>query len=227
MIQPVAQRPGIQGAVLSYDRIGYEEAWALQRTIVDRRITEQCPDTLLLLEHDSVFTIGRSGRQEHWRYDETRLVRAGYPVYHVERGGSITYHGPGQAVGYPILRLAGFCPGPKTYVRMLEEVLIRTLADWGIAGRRIDAWPGVWVGEEEPAKIAAIGVKIQRGVTMHGFALNVTMDLTPFQLITPCGIKGCRVTSMADVLGHAVRIDVVRQRIADLFADVFEIRWTE
>ena len=223
MPQPV--QPPLPGTVFSFDRVGYEEAWSLQRALVDRRATEHCPDTLVLLEHDAVFTIGRSGREEHWRCDERRLVQCGFPVYHIERGGSITFHGPGQIVGYPILRLASFCPGPKAYVRMLEEVLIRTIAHWGIIGQRIDTWPGVWVGSE-PAKIAAIGVKIQRGVTMHGFALNVTMDLSPFQLVIPCGIERCRVTSMAEVLGHHVPLGTVRQRMAEAFAEAFGIAWT-
>jgi lipoyl(octanoyl) transferase len=227
MIERLTERPNPHGAVLSCDRLAYEEAWSLQRTLVEWRSAEQCPDTLVLLEHEPVFTIGRSGRDDHWGGDERRLIQAGYPVYRIERGGSITFHGPGQLVGYPILRLACFCPGPKAYVRMLEEVLIRTLAEWGICGRRIDAWPGVWVGLEHPAKIAALGVKIQRGVTMHGFALNVAMDLSPFQWVTPCGIQGCRVTSMAAVLGHDVRLEAVRQRIADAFGEVFGIQWTE
>ena len=219
----------MQGTVVFYDRLEYGHAWALQRTLVEERIAERRPDTLLLLEHHAVFTIGRSGREDHWGYDERRLIQSGYPVYRIERGGSITFHGPGQIVGYPILRLASFCAGPKAYVRMLEEVLIRTLATWGIAGRRIGAWPGVWVDLEQPAKIAAIGVKIQRGVTMHGFALNATMDLSPFQLVTPCGIQGCRVTSMADILGHDVGMDRVRvrHRMAEIFAEVFGIEWTK
>jgi lipoyl(octanoyl) transferase len=225
MIPPPAQP--VCGTVLSIDRGGYKEAWDLQRALVERRATDQGPDTLVLLEHEAVFTIGRSGREEHWGCDEHRLVQLGYPVYRIERGGSITFHGPGQIVGYPILRLASFCPGPKTYVRMLEEVLIRTMARCGVMGRRIDTWPGVWVGSGEPAKIAAIGVKIQRGVTMHGFALNVTMDLSPFQLVTPCGIEKCRVTSMADVLGHDVQMETVRRWMAEVFAEVFDIEWTE
>lgn len=227
MIPPPTQRTTVHGTVLSYDRLEYEPAWALQRALVDQRAAEHCPDTLVLLEHNAVFTIGRSGHEGHWGYDERRLVQSGYPVYHIERGGSITFHGPGQIVGYPILRLASFCAGPKAYVRLLEEVLIQTLANWGITGRRIASWPGVWIDLETPAKIAAIGVKIQRGVTMHGFALNVTMDLSPFQLVTPCGIQGCRVTSMADALGHDVRMDRVRQRMAEVFAELFGIEWTE
>lgn len=226
MTPPSAQRP-VRGTVLSFDRVGYEDAWDLQRALVEQRVTQHAPDTLVLLEHDAVFTIGRSGREEHWGGDERRLVRSGYPVYRIERGGSITFHGPGQIVAYPILRLASFCPGPKAYVRMLEEVLIRALAHWGIMGRRIDTWPGVWVGSEEPAKLAAIGVKIQRGVTMHGFALNVMMDLSPFQLVTPCGIERCRVTSMADVLGHDVRMEPVRRQVVEMFGEVFGIEWTE
>jgi lipoyl(octanoyl) transferase len=231
MIQPSiplsAQKTIVHGTVRSYDRLEYAHAWALQRTLVEQRAAEHCPDTLMLLEHDAVFTIGRSGREAHWGYDERRLVQSGYPVYRIERGGSITFHGPGQLVGYPILRLASFCAGPKAYVRMLEEVIIRTLANWDIAGQRIASWPGVWIDVEQPAKIAAIGVRIQRGVTMHGLALNVTMDLSPFRLVTPCGIQGCRVTSMADILGHDVPMDIVRRRMADAFAELFGIEWTE
>ena len=226
-IPPLDQRTTVRGSIHCYDRLEYGAAWALQRALVEQRAAEHCPDTLLLLEHNAVFTIGRSGREDHWGCDERRLVQFGYPVYRIERGGSITFHGPGQIVGYPILRLASFCAGPKAYVRMLEEALIRTLATWGIAGRRIDTWPGVWVDLEQPAKIAAIGVKIQRGVTMHGFALNVTMDLAPFQLVTPCGIQGCRVTSMADVLRHDVQLTSVRRRMAEIFAELFDIEWTE
>jgi lipoyl(octanoyl) transferase len=225
MITALAQSSCIQGVLLTYDRLDYEAAWALQRSLVEQRLAGQQPDSLLLMEHAPVFTIGRSGKQEH--YDETRLTKAGYAVYRIERGGSVTYHGPGQLVGYPILRLASFCAGPKAYVALLEQVLIQTLSEWGIEARRIEAWPGVWVGQDEPAKIAAIGVKIQRGVTMHGFALNVTMDLSPFRLVTPCGIQGCRVTSMADVLGRPVDLQPVRDRLAERFADCFSLRWTE
>jgi lipoyl(octanoyl) transferase len=226
MTAPSVQRP-VRGTVLSFDRVEYQDAWGLQRALVEQRVTQHATDTLVLLEHDPVFTIGRSGRAEHWGGDECRLVQSGYPVYRIERGGSITFHGPGQIVAYPILRLASFCPGPKVYVRMLEEVLIRTVAHWGIIGRQIEKWPGVWVGSEEPAKIAAIGVKIERGVTMHGYALNVTMDLSPFQLVTPCGIVQCRVTSMADVLQYDVEIEPVRRKMVEVFGEVFGIEWTE
>ncbi|WP_447978704.1 lipoyl(octanoyl) transferase LipB [Candidatus Nitrospira bockiana] len=213
------------GALITCDRVAYEAAWALQQALVARRIADAWPDTLMVLEHDPVFTIGRSGRPEHWGCDEKRLIDEGFPVYHVERGGSITYHGPGQVIGYPILSLARVCSGPKEYMRRLEEVVIRTLREWGIKGRRIEKLTGVWVGDQDPSKISAMGVKIQKGVTMHGFALNVTVDLRPFRHIMPCGISGCRVTSMAEVLGSAPDITAVRQRLTDIFADVFDLEW--
>ncbi|TAJ32046.1 MAG: lipoyl(octanoyl) transferase LipB [Nitrospirae bacterium] len=213
------------GLLLVYDRLDYAAAWDLQRRLVEERVAGRRPDTLVLVEHEPVFTVGRSGQAAHWG-EEQVLREAGYSLYHVERGGSVTYHGPGQIVGYPILRLSRFCPGPKAYVRLLEDVLIRTLADWGIAGQRVERLPGVWVGEE-PAKIAALGVRIVKGVTMHGFALNVTVDLAPFHRIVPCGITGCRVTSMAALLGTPVEVAMVRKRVAEKFAEVFGLDWTE
>jgi lipoate-protein ligase B len=212
--------------LLNYDRLDYASAWDLQHRLVEERVAARRPDTLVLLEHGPVYTIGRSGKEAHWRGGEAGLRAAGHPVYHVERGGSVTYHGPGQIVGYPILSLAHFCPGPKAYMRRLEEVLVRTLADWGIEGRRVEKLPGVWVGDE-PAKIAAMGVRIVQGVTMHGFALNVTVELEPFHRIIPCGIAGCRVTSMAALLGAPVDGRLVRRQIAEQFADVFGLEWIE
>ncbi|MFQ5931819.1 MAG: lipoyl(octanoyl) transferase LipB [Nitrospiraceae bacterium] len=214
------------GALLSYDCLDYQAAWELQRKLVQERIANRRPDTLILLEHGPVFTIGRSGKDFHWGGDERVLRGLGYPVYRVERGGSVTFHGPGQIVGYPILRLNQFCAGPKAYMRLLEEVVIRTLADWGIAGRRIEKLPGVWVGSGPVEKIAAMGVRIIEGATMHGFALNVSVDLTPFSRILPCGIPSCRVTSMAARLGRPVDHSAVRDRLARVFAEVFGLTWT-
>lgn len=210
----------IQARLLRCGRMDYGAAWALQQTVWRDRIEERCPDTLLLLEHDPVFTIGRRGHVDHC--DESRLFAAGYPVYHVERGGSVTYHGPGQLVGYPILQLSRFCAGPKPYMSLLEEVLIRTLASWSLPSRRMNGFPGVWVGEQ---KIASMGVRIVRGVTMHGFALNVDVNVGPFELIVPCGIAGCRVTSMTLSLRQPVDLLSVRQRLAEQFAEVFELEW--
>jgi len=219
----IVTRPGV---LMSFDRLPYEEAWELQRALVEERVADRRPDTLVLVEHEPVFTIGRSGQPAHWKDDEKSLQAAGYPVYHVERGGSVTYHGPGQIVGYPILRLSHFSPGPKRYMQLLEEVLVRTLANWGITGQRIDKLPGVWVGEEIQEKIAAMGVRIAGGVTMHGFALNVNVDLAPFRRIVPCGIAGCRVTSMQAVLDRPLDVSMVRRRIAEVFAQVFGLVWT-
>ena len=211
--------------LISRSRTDFLQAWRLQRSLVQERIAGHCPDTLLLLEHDPVFTIGRSGRDSHCHVGVDALASRGFPVYYVERGGSVTYHGPGQLVGYPILHLRSYCAGPKTLMRLLEDVIIRVLAEWNIPGRRIDTLTGVWVGEGRAEKIASMGVRVARGVTMHGFSLNVNLDLEPFNHIVPCGIPGCRVTSMARYLGQPVDLLVVRARVAEIFGDVFGLRW--
>ncbi len=213
------------GALMQLERLDYETAWTLQQQLVKDRLAALCPDTLLLLEHEPVFSAGRTARSEHWGGGEDITQVAGIPVVRVERGGSVTYHGPGQLVGYPILKLNRFCQGPKAYVRMLEEVIIRTLGQLNIAGRRMEKLPGVWVGDERPAKIAAIGTRIERGVTMHGFALNVTVDLWPFSQIVPCGLAGCRVTSVAETLAGPAAMHDIRRCVAEQFARVFGLEW--
>jgi lipoate-protein ligase B len=216
----------VRAELIRQGRLDYEAAWALQKQLVDERADSRRPDTLLLLEHEPVYTVGRSGRAEH-RGNEAALRATGIPVHQIDRGGSITYHGPGQLVAYPILKLTDFCSGPKAYVRMLEDTIIGTLALWGIEGRRIEKFPGVWVGRDPSAKIAAVGVRIERGITRHGLALNVAMDLAPFERIVPCGIAGCRVTSMEKVIGGAIDVAAVRAQFADEFARVFGVCWTE
>lgn len=213
------------GSLLCFDQLDYEAAWDLQHQLVEERRADRRPDTLVLVEHPPTYTIGRSGRDGHWGGDEHVLRQTGYPVYRVERGGSITYHGPGQIVGYPILQLKQFCSGPKEYIRLLEQVLIRTLAHYGLAAFRLNKLPGVWVNGNPPEKIAAMGVRIQRGITMHGFALNVAVDVSPFGRIVPCGIPACRVTSMAACLGGSVDVSSVRQQIAAVFGEVFGLEW--
>ena len=230
MVHPVADvsKNGSQrqmGRLTTWGLVPFERAWAFQRELVKDRIAGRAPDTLVLLEHEPVFTIGRTGRQEHWGGDDALMRRAGIPVYHIERGGSVTYHGPGQIVGYPILMLREYCAGPKTFMRLLEDVIIRTLAGWGIRGDRRERMTGVWVGGEQPEKIAAMGVRIVYGVTMHGFALNVGVDLAPFGHVMPCGIPGCRVTSMARVLGTSPPIRDVARRLSEDFGDVFHMTW--
>lgn len=204
----------------------YAEAWTLQKQLQEERIAERQGDVLLLLEHSPVYTLGRSTQPAHWNCGEEVLLRTGADLQPVDRGGSITYHGPGQVVGYPILKLSRYCSGPKQYVRKLEEVVIHTLARWGIEGYRLEKKPGVWVrGNQADAKIAAIGVRIDHGVTIHGFALNVDLDLSPFSLIMPCGLAQCHITSMAEARQSAVSPLVVTQQLAQEFARTFDIQW--
>jgi lipoyl(octanoyl) transferase len=168
-------------------RVGYLDGWRLQEAVA-ARLAAGGPERLLLLEHDPVYTIGRRGTLEHLTASPTELRAAGASVYRVDRGGDITYHGPGQLVGYPIVSL-GDAPDVVAYVRAIEDGLRAALADFGIASRTIDGKTGVWVTlrDGRDAKIGAIGVRVSRGVTRHGFALNVNTDLAPFARMIPCG----------------------------------------
>jgi len=215
-----------QGRLIILSRIPYASALTMQEYLASRRLSDILPDTLLLLEHDPVFTAGRTAKIADFPVDKESASEISIQIIRVNRGGSVTYHGPGQVVGYPVLRLRDHCAGPKSYVSLLEDVLIRTLADWGIVGRRRDRLPGVWVGSDCPMKIASIGVRISQGITTHGFALNVDMDLEPFLHIIPCGISGCQVTSMAAVLGKPMGIARVMLTLATHFADIFGVVWT-
>ena len=212
---------GVSSRVLEVRRLGrvpYAAGLELQERLVADRQAGRVPDTLLLLEHDPVFTLGRNARAEHVLFPEAELRARGFEVFETGRGGDVTYHGPGQVVGYPILDLAPDRCDVHRYVRDLEEVLIRTCADYGVAARRVPGMTGAWVGE---AKIAAIGVRIARWVTSHGFAFNVSADLTPFGLIVPCGLRGRGVTSLERLLGGSVSQDGVMDRLAAHLADVF------
>jgi lipoyl(octanoyl) transferase len=224
--QPRPLHPPRLGTVRFCGLLSYEKGLDLQRTYQAERAADRCPDQLLLMEHEPLYTAGRTTRDSHLASEAHLGEQTGIPLIRTDRGGSITYHGPGQIVGYPILRLADHCAGPKSYVRLLEDVLITTLAEWDIVAHRRDRFPGVWVGGEHPSKIAFIGVRISQGVTTHGFALNVSPDLAPFSHIIPCGIVGCDITSMADRLGTAPDIYAVQQRLADVFAERFHLTWT-
>jgi lipoyl(octanoyl) transferase len=199
--------------------VTYENGMRLQQKFVELRQNDQVADQLLLLEHPPVITLGRGGDARNLlaapRVLESQRVR----FYETTRGGDITYHGPGQLVGYPILHLGEGRRDVRKYVTALEEVLIRTVAEYGITAARVEGRRGIWVGNE---KIAAIGVRIARWVTSHGFALNVNTNLEHFGLITPCGIHGSGVTSIAKRIGHAVPLDDVRAVVAAKFAEVFE-----
>jgi lipoate-protein ligase B len=183
------------------------------------------PDTVLILEHQPVYTLGRSVRESHWGGNEEALRANGADLHCVNRGGSVTYHGPGQILLYPILRLTQHTAGPRQFVHLLEEVAIRLLSLWGIDGYRVDKKPGVWVMAPVPAKIASIGIRVERGITLHGLALNVDMDLTPFQRIRPCGLADCSVTSMAILRKAALPVDIIKRDLARMFGAVFVTDW--
>jgi len=225
----VPENPHQQGNLLSIPSLPFDQALDLQHTLTAQRSENRQPDTLILTEHAPVLTLGRTTKPEHWETHWGELEEKGIALHQTNRGGSVTYHGPGQIIGYPILRLRNFCPGPKIYVQKLEEVLIRTLAEWGIVGCRHESFRGVWVNTQEgyPEKIASIGVRITKGITMHGFALNVNVNLQPFALLSPCGIEHCVMTSMKKLLDQQVDVAHVREQVAAHFAQVFSLKWAE
>ena len=198
-------------------RTRYADAWAVQQEIWKLRHENAIQDILLLTEHEHVYTLGKSTDDNHLLASEEELKISGTDVFHIDRGGDITYHGPGQIVGYPIINLNNYFLDIHRYMRSLEEVIIQTLAKFRIVAEREKDLTGVWVNNE---KIAAIGVKVSRWVTMHGFALNVTTDLSKFDRIIPCGIFHKGVTSMQQYLGE-VDIEAVQQALGDSFAEVF------
>ena len=205
-------------------RVEYGEALGLQRTLVEARRSGKIGDTLLLLEHPPVITLGARSRGARTNVVASgdALQAAGVAVHETGRGGDVTYHGPGQLVGYPIFDLRPDRQDVHQYVRDLEEVLIRAIARFGVEGVRVPGLSGVWVGAEgREAKVAAIGVRISRWITSHGFALNVTTDLTHFQLIVPCGIADRGVTSLEHLTGHAVPLADAEDAIVDAMRQVF------
>ena len=205
--------------------VPYADALALQHRVVEARKRGALNDALLLLEHPPTFTLGRNAKDENILVSREYLRQLGIAVFRVERGGDVTYHGPGQLVGYPILDLHNFRMDVGWLVRSMEEMLIFALGDFGIRGKRIEKLIGVWVEQTSPthseAKLAQIGARIEQWVTYHGFALNVDPNLAHFDLIVPCGISDKAVTSMARVLNRPVDPDAVRQRVAARFGEVF------
>lgn len=200
-------------------RVEYGEALALQRRRAAARVRGEVEDCLLLLEHPPVITLGRGAGREHVRAEKEVLEAHGIKVWEIERGGDVTFHGPGQLVGYPILSLADHGRDIHRYVRKLEDVLIRTLQRYGLQGERSTAGSGVWTAG---AKMASIGVHVGRWVSRHGFALNVGPDLSGFDLIVPCGLDDTRVISLATLLGHTVPLPEVADVVAYEFGVVFD-----
>jgi lipoate-protein ligase B len=203
-------------------QLGYLEALELQRSLARDRISGVIPqDLLLLVEHPPVVTLGRSSKQKHLVASPEFLQSRGVEVFEVERGGDVTFHGPGQLVGYPIIDLKRHRQDLHWYLRKIEEALINSLADYGIPGERNTAYTGVWTRGK---KIASIGVHVRDWVTWHGFALNVTTDLSYFDLIIPCGIDGVVMTSITRELGlEGISMEDVRDRVTAKFADAFDL----
>lgn len=200
-------------------RVTYENGTRMQESLVERRQNDEIPDQLLLLEHPPIITMGRSGSMANVLASPEALQREDVRFYETTRGGDVTYHGPGQIVGYPILHLGEGNRDVRKYVTMIEEVLIRVAADFGVSAARWEGHRGVWVGRQ---KIAAIGVRVARWVTSHGFALNVAPNLAHFDLITPCGIREGSVTSLAKLTGRPITTSEVDDSIVRHFATVFD-----
>lgn len=198
-------------------RLDYDQALQLQQQLLLQRERQSC-DILLLLEHPAVITLGRGGRLSNLRLPETTLAERGIPVLRVGRGGDVTYHGPGQLVGYPIVDLTPRGRDLHRYLRLLEDTLLTTLAAFGLQGRRDPGRTGVWVGA---AKIASIGIGVRRWISWHGFALNVATDLRAFDAIVPCGLTGVRMTSMEAQLGQSIALAQVQQQLIDAFSRCF------
>lgn len=202
--------------------IRYKAACELQKQLVEARKARALPDVLLFCEHPHVITLGRNGRLEHLLAGNRLLAQMNVEFCSTDRGGDITYHGPGQVVGYPILDLTEYRRDVRWYVEQIEEVMIRATADFGVRAARVEGRHGVWVeSDSSEEKLAAIGVHLSRWVTSHGFAYNVSTDLRYFDLIVPCGIAGRRATSLERILARSVSDSEVRERLTHHFGEIF------
>lgn len=206
--------------------IDYAEAHRVQKELQRKRVGGEIGDIVLLLEHPPVLTMGRSAKAQHVLATPELLEARGIPVHEVGRGGDVTYHGPGQLVAYPIIDLKPDRKDVRKYVASLEETMIRTCADFGLAAGRVEGLNGAWIGER---KVGAVGVRISRWVTMHGLALNVNSDLRQFEMIVPCGIQDKGVTSLSAELGRAVHVADLLEPLAGHFARLYEadIEWRD
>ncbi|MGB8701875.1 MAG: lipoyl(octanoyl) transferase LipB [Thermosynechococcaceae cyanobacterium] len=216
---PNSTDPRRSGWLYLYDQVPYQQAWDWQRRLVSDRLQHpESPEVLMLLEHPPVYTLGQGATLDYLHFDPEQPPAE---VYRTERGGEVTYHCPGQIVGYPILNLRHFRPDLHWYLRQLEEVVIQTLKCYGLQGDRVPGLTGVWV---EGYKVAAIGIKVTRWITLHGFALNVCPDLAGFRHIVPCGIGDRPVGRLSDWIPDIDRL-AVRRQLAETFAAVFQVNW--
>jgi lipoyl(octanoyl) transferase len=208
--------------------VDYKETWEYQESLFNALISSKQQGAsdllshLITCEHPHVFTLGKSGKKDHLLADEASLTKIDAKFYQINRGGDITYHGPGQLVVYPILDLDQFFTDIHKYMRFLEEAVILSLADFGMIGHRIEGLTGVWIDLEKPRKIAAFGVKSSRWVTMHGIGFNVNTDLAYFDQIIPCGISDKQVTSMKEELGFPLNMDEVTSRLVGHLGALFD-----
>ena len=212
------------GYIIDLGLMDYKEAWDLQHTLWSRRVEGKVPDLLLFTEHPHVITLGRRGNRSHLKVSQEVMDAMKIPIFHVERGGDVTYHGPGQMVVYPILNLKDYGYRLIRYVSQLEEVILSGLRDFGIEGKKDLSNRGVWA---EGDKIASIGVAIKRWVSFHGIALNYATDLKYFELINPCGLEGAKMTSMERILRKKISKDRLTEKVCFHFKKIFQRDWEE
>lgn len=196
----------------------YKETWDIQKIIHKKRLEDKIPDTLILVEHNPVITMGKSGKTDNLLIPHKLLKEKGIEFYKIERGGDVTFHGPGQIVGYPIFNIKDGLVGIRPFIQKIEEAIILTLSRFGIRGEKREKLIGVWTAS---GKICSIGIAVERWVSFHGFALNVNTDLKYFDYIIPCGLKKVKMTSMAEILEKNIHIEVVKEVIKNSFAAVF------
>jgi lipoyl(octanoyl) transferase len=204
---------------IDLDFIEYDKAWDLQKDVFKLRTSDEINDTFFLLEHPHTYTLGKVADRKNLVSDEAYLNKYGIKVYDIDRGGDITYHGPGQIVGYPIIKLSNWKEDTHLYLRTLEQIIIDVCADYGLETGRVEGLTGVWI---EDRKIAAIGIKVSRWVTMHGFAFNINTDLNLFNGIIPCGITDKKVTSLQNELNKKIDIQEVKEKLVDKFKKAFD-----
>lgn len=208
--------------LIDLGRLPYGQALDVQRDFVAKRITGEICDSLLLVEHNPVLTLGRSADSNNILAARDALAQIGIEVFEIERGGDVTYHGPGQQVGYPIINIREFGINLHEYLRMIEETIIRSLEPFGLTGHRLEGLTGVFVDD---SKIAAIGIAVKKWVTFHGFAYNINPNMTHFELIVPCGIRDHTVCSLSSLLGRPTTLEEVRQPLLNAFGEVFSVEF--
>ena len=207
--------------LLQLGTVEYGKTWELQKSLLEARASDKIEDCFILLQHPPTFTYGRRYKDDNLISNRRYYEDNGFAVYKTDRGGLATYHGTGQMVCYPILKMSNYTNDYYQYLRMLEEIIIRTLLNFGIKAERNGKYTGVWVNG---AKIGFIGVRLALGYTMHGFSLNVNNDLLPFSYITPCGIQDVRITSVQELLGESVNIEEVYNKLKNHYSDVFQVQ---